>query len=255
MSQDTQWNYEVIVIDNLSKEMEGIRERFNKCIWIDSEVKNPYVSRNKGIALSRGDFIGLLDAKCIPRHDWIEQGMSRILKAGNDLVAGAYEVIPASERLKDNIYGLLYLNNQKNTERRFGVTAGNLFIKKEIFPEIGLFPDDYLSGNDIAWTKSALEKGCSIVYEPNMYVTYPGQSFELLKQKVKKYAAGIRHQQSGIERVTTLIKMFFPMRIETFRTALKYRRLEGLSIFNKYYLWFLIWSVKLRMAWAYLFHR
>ena len=171
------------------------------------------------------------------------------------MVAGAYHVIPPSKALKDLVFGLLYLNNQKNVAYEYGVTTGNMITMKSAFKEVGFFDEELPTGNDIKWSKKALKKGYEVVYVPDMKVDYQGQSFLQLKTSVIKYMKGVAHQKQGtFSHLFTVFTYFLPMRTSNFKEALNYRELENLSTLNKYYLWFCIWKLKCRMGIAYAIH-
>jgi len=237
--------------------LNTLKSLFLQVQWLHNEVKNPYVSRNIGIKQAKGTIIGFLDAKCSAKPNWLESAMTYFADKENVIVAGAYDVMPPSAKLRDLIYPILYLNNQKNVEKDFGVTTGNLLVPRTIFRTEGVFDTDHISGNDIKWTKKALKAGITIRYAPDVIVEYRGQSYELLSGSIKKYISGIYHQKRKERRdilnhLRQVFKYLLPMRRSYFNEALRYRDLEKKSLWDKCYLWILVWSVKIRMALHYL---
>ncbi len=258
LEQETQYEYEVIVVDNSSDEIDFLKDstEYKKVTWLSTTADNPYVSRNLGITKAKGRIIALLDAKCRPCKDWVELGMTKIL--GNDqmTIAGHYRVIPDSDELKDLIYGLLYLNNRKNVKHDYGVTTGNLWSHKSAFEDVGLFEEEHISGNDIAWSLKAKSLGYDIEYLKELEVKYPGQSYSQLCQSISKYMSGIAYQHKKSKslgyRMTFFFKSLFPLRMSTYKEMITYRSLDHLSTKDKCYLWLLAWHTKIRMAIAYL---
>ncbi len=250
--QNTEYNFEIIVVDNNSTSIDTLKSEFQSINWLSNEILNPYVSRNLGIEKALGEFIGLLDAKCKPSPTWLQTGLTKLKRGSISIIAGAYNVIPATSSGKDLVYGLLYLNNQKNVLKGYGVTTGNLLIRKSVFTEIGLFNRKFVSGNDIEWTQRALKSGYKIIYFPETSVEYAGQSFDQMCDSVKKYMTGITAQNgSTLQHISSIFKYLLPMRIKNFKEALQYRNLDKLSWKNKCYLWLLVWNMKSRMALAY----
>lgn len=210
-----------------------------------------------GILKAQGRVVAFLDVKGYPSNQWIEAGMNRVASSTERIVAGKYHVVPSTEKLSDQVYGLLYLNNQKNVSYNYGVTAGNLFVDKSAFMKYGLFDDAHLSGNDIKWTKRAHIKGAEVVYDSEAMVTYQGQSYKELEQSVKKYLSGISQQEkdrkvSSFSKMKSLLTYMLPMKYSTFKRALTYRRMNHLSWNDKCYLWLMTWRMKTKMAKAYL---
>ncbi len=226
-------------------------------VWISTDTANPYTSRNIGIEASKGGVIGFLDAKCIPSAKWIDQAMTSLTSDERTIIAGRYDVIANSEALKDQAYGLLYLNNHKNVTKGYGVTTGNLWAPKSAFLDLGYFADQFVSGNDILWTKNAIKKGYKIMYAEHAIVVYEGQSYEKLKGSIEKYFTGIaiqhKNNKKGLfSRLAYLAKQFMPMRFSNFQESIDYRGLNKRSWLDKTYLWFIIWRLKIHMAFTYL---
>lgn len=185
----------------------------------------------------------------MPLENWLENAVTCMIEKKCDLLAGHYNVFSNSDLLKDQVYGLLYLNNGKNVSKKYGVTAGNLFVSASVFENIGSFEDQINTGNDIKWTKRALKAGYEIHYCENATINYPGQSYNQLVQSVRKYSLGIiQNQSTRFEKIGTIIRYALPMRPSTFTEALKHRELQDLPIIDKVYLWWIIWKIKAHLA-------
>ena len=253
--QKTSYSYEIIVVDNGSSEINEVIGKYGRRVrLVINEEINPYSSRNLGIRLAKSDIIGLLDAKCTPREDWVETIVKEIRESPKAIIAGNYLVDAPGERLKDLVYGILYLNNEKNVRRKYGVTAGNLCMSKDAFHHLGFFSTEGESGHDIEWTRRILlDDSYELKYNPQLVVSYQGNAYSILLQKVKKYAKGMfnlnRKDDKPFRRhLMTIFPYLFPMRPGNFSDSLRARRLEGLSNSDKFYLYFLTWEVKLSLA-------
>ena len=255
-NQETDYKFEVIVVDGNSDDVDSIKEKYKDVIWLSSSVRNPYTSRNLGILRAAGKVLAFIDAKCTPCISWVDTGISSLLEEDKKILAGHYEVKPQSSELKDLLYGLLYLNNEKNVRYNYGVTTGNLWVHKSAFDLVGLFCEEHISGNDIAWSRKAMSLDYEIVFKKEAAVDYPGQSYDQLCHSIPKYMSGIAHQHhiklSKTERTVYFIKNLLPLRLKTFTELITYRQLNNISTIDKCYLWLLAWLMKMKMAKAYL---
>ena len=195
-----------------------------------------------------------MDAKCIPDRNWVNTAVIKLREEPNAILAGSYRVSPQSNSVKDLVYGMLYLQNQKNIEMSYGVTAGNMATTKTTFTTIGQFDTTVGTGHDIEWSKKAiLHEEIKVLYEPLLLVQYNGQSFSELCSKMNKYALGIFslndkcHSAFNIH-LKTILRNLLPMRVSTFRKALSYRSLYAVPTYKKWYLYFLVWSMKFRLS-------
>ena len=243
--------YEILVVDNGTIGIEEVIHRFksyDQIRWLNNEVDlNPYVSRNIGIKAAQGEIIAFLDASCIPSSDWLSNGIQHI-SSGKKFVAGRFYIECPSKRLSDKVHGLLYLNNEKNIKNHYGVPAGNLFIDQSVIDDIGLFDQDRISGNDVAWSKKAMDREFVITYAPECVVKYFSPDYSQLLQKMKKYAKGAAHQMKVRGEWKNLYRSrvfgLLPMKPKTFITAMCYRELQDLGLAQKIFLWILVWRAK-----------
>lgn len=236
--------FEIIVIENeqFSEKTQLLIKKYPAVKWlVNNEKLNPYTSRNIGIKESLGEVLCFLDASCQADTHWLEE-INTLLDSGAVIIAGHFEVTPFNEALNSWVHPLLYLNNEKNVKNQFGVAAGNLVVHKNLFSELGGFPDEINSGNDILWTKKALKKGYKIHYGDLVKVLYPGYEFEQLKKKVIKYSGGTKKHFKPNWK--TKLLGLLPMRTSNFNNALRYRKIDTLSIIKKLKLYYWIWKIK-----------
>ncbi|MEL6389271.1 MAG: glycosyltransferase [Bacteroidota bacterium] len=242
--QRTKFSYEIIIMDNGSVpavDVTGI----NDCrLYVETQAANPYVLRNLGVRISDSDYVAFLDARCEPQESWLDSMMRAAQKTG--VAGGKYEVRADSEDLRDHVYPLLYLDNRKNIEKNYGITAGNLIVEKSLFDKYGGFDETHRSGSDISWTRQRLEDGERITYASDAIVMYPAQSWPELLIKVKKYAQGAAYHADATK---WRFRDFMPLGLETFRSALAHRQMEHISIWTKYRLWVYASMIKLRYHW------
>lgn len=245
--QDFQGNTEVIVIDNGSADfnIQKWQKDHPKVLWLrNNEKKNPYTSRNLGAKHAKGKYLAFIDAKCYPTSSWL-RNMITMRNEEHPIIAGRYKLYYNSDALKDKVYGMLYLNNEKNVRKGYGITTGNLLVDRKYFQNVGPFNDELNSGNDIEWSLRALKFGHKIEYAQEAIISYPAQSWEELTKSVNKYAHGVaRIDRKG----KWAIGSFLPLRRSTFNDHLTHRSLNHLSACDRAMLFILIWLMKVKFA-------
>ena len=243
--QDIDAQTEIIVIDNKSPgfDIEDWRKNHPKVVWLTNDLKkNPYTSRNIGAEEAIGKYLAFIDTKCEPQAEWLRQ-MSAACDTKHPIVAGHYNLHYEGDAIRDKVYGMLYLNTEKNVRKDYGVTAGNLLFCRETYNAIGAFGDSSNSGNDIEWSRRALLMGHKIAYASNAIVDYPAQSWVELNESVKKYARGV----AAIDgKQSWSISHFLPLRYATFMDHLRHRKLQNLGIWDRLGLWLLTWQMKIK---------
>lgn len=228
-------------ISELKKQHDNVR-------WVVNDHEpNPYISRNLGARQATGIYLCFIDSLCTPRSDWLYELDSYVVQnVEAQVFAGRIEVIPKSDSLRDQAHGMLYLNNQKNVAKKYGVPAGHLVVSKTIYDQHGGFETATPSGNDIVFTRKLIDAGLYIHYVDSAVVDYPGHSLDTLKSKMSKYARGVAYHNK--RSIKSTFFGFMPMRLSLFNANLKYRRLDHISTIKKVRLWFLIWGLKLHFT-------
>ena len=158
---------EVIVIDDGSSDgsgevVEGIRNHRLKLV--KQENRGVSAARNRGVALSKGNFIAFLDADDVWKPIFLEimhDLIKRFPKAGAYLTN--YEVVNylgARQVLHNNILadgGYAGLINFFKVGFGGCVTASSIVLQKKIFLEVGGFPEEEHMFEDYdVWVRVAL---------------------------------------------------------------------------------------------------
>ena len=146
----TYTNFEYIIIDGFSKDktfeiIKSYQELFcQKGIdykWISEKDSGIYDAMNKGIKLSRGTIIGILNS-----DDWYEStSLQQIVNTGD------YDLIYGRLKIYDN-NKLLYIEkaNKKLKLLKKGMILNHptVFVKKKVYNEIGLFSTEFIIASD-----------------------------------------------------------------------------------------------------------
>lgn len=150
-----------------------------------------YASRNLGVKVSKGQILAFTDSDCILDPYWIKNAI-RYLQEGADLVGGKMEFF--KEEGGDELVFLyekqFSFNQKRNVQVNKQSITANLFVKKEVFEQIGYFPENLLSGGDFEWTKKASHFGYNLVFGEDVLVKHPARKSIASLQKKKKRTSG-----------------------------------------------------------------
>lgn len=181
--------YEVIVVDNNSKDNTSEIIKEFQVIYLCEEKQSSYAARNKGIKESKGDILAFIDGDCIPDKDWLKNAIAHFINEDVDIMAGNIILsINYSIPLKIiDIYQLIAMGErQRNSEKEGKCAGGNLIVKKEIFKKIGYFDERLISGGDGEWTKRATQYGFKIRYYEDVKIYHPPEGFfSLFKRSIR----------------------------------------------------------------------
>jgi glycosyltransferase involved in cell wall biosynthesis len=187
-------SFEVLVVDNGTP-----TEEFEDPTTFSSEltvrlIREPrggsYAARNAGIQHSETDFLAFTDADCRPDNEWIESGLRALEPESVGLVAGKVEVVQETEG-SPNFVELQRLRSafpqeQYIREKGFGATA-NVFTKRSVFREVGLFRAELKSSGDEEWGRRVKQAGFELCYAGNAVVKHRARSSisELLEKSIR----------------------------------------------------------------------
>lgn len=189
-------DFEVLIIDNGSdetpKEIIKIYSDSLNVIYIEEHqyLGSPYSARNRGIEKSSGEVIALLDSTCAPVDNWLSSGIERI-KEGAYLVGGNVTFEISKKNTIGEMYDSLSNIRMKDTvEKKNAAKTTNLFIRKEVFDTIGLFPEGLRSGGDVRWTYKATSAGFKLVFSEDAEVIMKPRGFKKLMKKQFRVGKG-----------------------------------------------------------------
>lgn len=188
--------FEIIVIDNgLSIEYKAKLWENTKILFYNEKTPGSYAARNKGIILSNAEILAFTDSDCVPDKDWIARGVNA-LSSGNNigLVGGKIEFFfknPGKPNIWEIYDSRTYLNQQYAIKfSRFAATA-NMFTKKEIFNNVGLFNSSLKSGGDREWGERVFSAGYMLKYADDAVIYHPARaSFFEIKKRYRRIYGG-----------------------------------------------------------------
>jgi GT2 family glycosyltransferase len=82
---------------------------------------------------------------------------------------------------------LHHMRNDELIRKYSGAATANLFVRRELFRQLGLFRADVRSGGDMMWTRAATTAGFRLVYAPLAVVHHPLRPAE---HRLRRIGAG-----------------------------------------------------------------
>lgn len=185
---------EIIFIDNGSTKPLKFSESFISRNILLNETKHlnsPYSARNRGIEQSKGEVLVFVDANSTPERNWLEEGISCLQKSNADLAGGKvlfdFQDQITAGKIVDT---LTSINMKKAIQERGAAYTANLFVKKKVFDEIGLFEEGIRSGGDVRWTLKAKDNDYLMIYCERAIVRKYARSASGLYQKRIRTGSG-----------------------------------------------------------------
>lgn len=220
-------NYEIIVVDNGSSDNSKLIVSSFPIILLEEKIRrSSYAARNKGISFAKGDVIAFTDSDCQPCAEWIQEGVKAIENTGADMAAGIINFDFSITKKPAEYYdAVMNIQNEECVEFRKAGNTANLFVKRKVFENIGIFPEEIQSGGDIYFTTRATSSGFSIVYASGAIVWHPTRSLLKLLQKAFRVGKGKNELKrvpgskkiKGWERKNSRIWEYFDARLLFYR--------------------------------------
>ena len=177
--QTFQGSYQVIVVDNGSTVNIPEVDAADPLVKLVKEpTPGSYSARNTGIRHAEGEIIAFTDSDCIPDAGWLESA-DRVLAQDKDvaLLAGRVRIFyedarnPTAVELFENQYSF---KQDENVKQGWAVTA-NVFVRRAVIDDIGVFNTATFSGGDSEFTRRAVEAGYQLAYSHDAAVQHPAR--------------------------------------------------------------------------------
>jgi len=204
---------EVIVVDSASEDRtRRILEDFGiKPLIIKKEDFNHGTTRNMAARLARGDILVFMTQDAIPADNRTIETLIKPL--GDEIVASYGRQIPSPDAniLERFSRGFNYppeiMQKSKKDMPVLGIKAiffSNVCsaIKKDVFFEVGMFPEDVPLNEDMLFAYKVIEKGYRIIYqaESRLFHTH---DYSLFQRFIRDFKIGFILNRSGLLEVVS----------------------------------------------------
>jgi GT2 family glycosyltransferase len=176
--------YEVVVVDNGSTdethEVAGAYADRNDhvTLLVEDEVQGSYAARNEGIRHATSDVFAFLDADETVAADWLETGLAAMTAVDADYLGCRVDLtIPDDEPTLTARYNAhTGFPVQQYLERHHYAPTCALFVRREVFADVGLFDPRLVSGGDMEFGNRVDAAGYEMGYCADAVVHHPVRS-------------------------------------------------------------------------------
>ncbi len=184
---------QIVIVDNDSDDdTPDVIDSYRVTRVTEGSAHSPYSARNAGIAVATREVIALTDANCVPANDWLVNGVRALMEGAVDLVGGrvtfTFSPRPTVGEIVD---ALTNVDVEASIANHGACMTGNLFVRRAVFAEIGVFPPAIRSGGDMRWTRRASDAGFRLAYAADAEVFYPARSLGPLLRKQFRVGRGV----------------------------------------------------------------
>lgn len=181
---------EIIIIDDCSTDSEQIKKIIDifhdeSIIYLRNETnKNGAFSRNKGMSISKGEYIALLDGDDYWRGEHIEKNLLYINEVNADFVySNVIEVDTSGNQRIRNVTDISLLENKNDILFYSPPQTNSFFFKKNVY-QIVKFDESLRRHQDFQFLISAINSlGIVLAYNP-VSTTYYCESHRLNSARV-----------------------------------------------------------------------
>ena len=167
-------NIEYIIVDGGSTDgtVDIIKKYENKIAhWVSEPDAGIYDAMNKGISLSHGDVIGIINSDDWYSPDTVERAMEVLHDSAVDGVCGSIRYFSLlGEKL--NILDVHSNPSLSEMHRRMSIAHPSVFLRKSAYQKYGGFSLDYPIAGDYELLLRMITLGAKIIYSPNIYVNF-----------------------------------------------------------------------------------
>lgn len=164
-------NYEYLIIDGASKDntlkiVKSYEKRFNgEMKYISEKDKGIYDAFNKGIKMSTGDIIGFINSDDVLNGKDV---FKKIIENIGDYDGIYSDVLLLDEKLENPRRNFISGKPKKNGI--FHPAHPSLYLKKEVYDEVGLYNIDYRIAADLDLMLRVINKGYKLNYVKDYFV-------------------------------------------------------------------------------------
>ena len=168
--------FEVVIADDCSRDRTAAIAESWPGVRLVRAPRNQGEAATRNLAVQAGSapVVAICDSDCRPVPGWLEHGLADLEALGADLLGGHVEM-PVGER--PSFAALIDLARRLDQrvavqEAGYAVTA-NLWARRRVFDEVGLFTSRLRAGVDVEWVLRATAAGFRLAYSERAAVEHP----------------------------------------------------------------------------------
>ena len=188
-AQETDRSFAVHVVDNDSTDCtpEVVRSYDDDRVHLhfETDVQSSYAARNTGIWQSDADLFAFLDADVTVPPDWLDAAIDAFDASGADYMGCAVDLeLPKNPTLAARFDHHTGFPVGEYLEHQHFVPTCCLFVRREVFADIGLFDHRMISGGDKEFGNRVYAAGYEMCFAEDVTVYHPVR--DTLRALVKK---------------------------------------------------------------------
>ncbi len=177
--------YEVLVVDNGSTDetgdvVEGYAERHPDLVQVvtEDEERSPAAARNSGIAAANGSIFAFIDTDMTVEETWLEHAVTSMESNEWDYMGCNVEIYveDGKDTLTAKYSRIFGFPIQQSIEEQQFSSSGCLFVRREVFDEVGDFDERLFAGEDQEFGNRVYEAGFGQHFQPAITMYHPARS-------------------------------------------------------------------------------
>ena len=158
-------SFEIIAVDDGSSDCSAeIIQSFDSIKYVHQENQGNAVARNRGIALSTGDFIALIDQDDI----WVPEKLSTFCDYFSAHPAIDFATAKHRMFLSDGVEVPAWCRDDDLNRDIVDYSPGSLVFRRRLFDRIGPFDQSLVSGHDTDWVLRVKDRNTPIAVLPDV---------------------------------------------------------------------------------------
>ncbi len=220
--KQTYKNYEYLIIDGKSKDktldiIKKYEDKFEgKLKYISEKDKGIYDAMNKGIKMSSGDIIGLINSDDVLAHKDVFKKINETFEKEN--CDGVYSNLVLKDINLDKIVRK-FISKKGNYKLGWYPPHPTLYLKKEVYNKYGNFEINYKIAADYDFMVRIMKSKVILKYVPDnfVYMRVGGVS----TSSFKNYRKAFKESYNALK----INKVKFPFIVNTIRTIVALKRI------------------------------
>jgi len=158
-------SFEIIAVDDGSNDSSAeIIQSFDSIKYVHQENQGNAVARNRGIELSTGDIIALIDQDDV----WVQEKLSTFGEYFTSHPEIDFATANARMFLSDGVEVPVWCRNDVLNQELVDYTPGSIVFRRRLFDRIGPFDQSLVSGHDTDWVLRVKDSNTPMAVLPDV---------------------------------------------------------------------------------------